>query len=166
VALGQVFYEYFGFPCQSSFHQLLHNHHRSSGAGTIGKQWSTYQVDSVSPHSEKLQDTTSYQEELVHPMPVGLGNVVLIPSKPYAYWLLLCKRRTLLTMGCDVTAAKMHVLINCSEWSFYRVKHCVAGIPSRATNRVPSYGCSSTVFRMRLQIETWYSERLRNTAVL
>ena len=26
VALGQVFSEYFGFPCQSSFHQTLHNH--------------------------------------------------------------------------------------------------------------------------------------------
>jgi uncharacterized protein YihD (DUF1040 family) len=25
MALGQVFSEYFGFPCQSSFHQLLHN---------------------------------------------------------------------------------------------------------------------------------------------
>jgi hypothetical protein len=25
VALGQVFSEYFGFPCQSSFHQLLYN---------------------------------------------------------------------------------------------------------------------------------------------
>jgi hypothetical protein len=38
VALGQVFSEHFGFPCQSSFHQLLHNHHHlSSGAGTIGK---------------------------------------------------------------------------------------------------------------------------------
>jgi hypothetical protein len=24
VALGQVFSEYFGFPCKSSFHQLLH----------------------------------------------------------------------------------------------------------------------------------------------
>jgi hypothetical protein len=34
VELGQVFSEYFGFPCQSSFHQLLHNHpHLSSGAG-------------------------------------------------------------------------------------------------------------------------------------
>jgi hypothetical protein len=32
VALGQVFSEYFGFPCQSSFHQLLQNHpHLSSG---------------------------------------------------------------------------------------------------------------------------------------
>jgi hypothetical protein len=38
VTLGQVFSEYFSFPCQSSFHQLLHNHHHlSSGAGTIGQ---------------------------------------------------------------------------------------------------------------------------------
>jgi hypothetical protein len=26
VALGQVFSEYFGFPCQSPFHQFLHHH--------------------------------------------------------------------------------------------------------------------------------------------
>jgi hypothetical protein len=55
VALGQVFSEYFSFPCQSSFQQLLHNHRLSSGAGTIGQQWPTYQVDSVSPHPEKLK---------------------------------------------------------------------------------------------------------------
>jgi hypothetical protein len=36
VALGQVFSEYFCFPCQFSFHQLLHTH-LSSEAGTIGK---------------------------------------------------------------------------------------------------------------------------------
>jgi hypothetical protein len=37
VALGQVFSEYFGFPCQSSFHQFLHKHpYLSSRAGTIG----------------------------------------------------------------------------------------------------------------------------------
>jgi hypothetical protein len=30
-------------------------HHRSSGAGTIGQQWPTYQVDSVSQHPEKLK---------------------------------------------------------------------------------------------------------------
>jgi hypothetical protein len=36
VALGQIFSEYFGSPCQSSFHQFLHSHHHlSSGAGTI-----------------------------------------------------------------------------------------------------------------------------------
>jgi hypothetical protein len=37
VALGQVFSEYFGFPCQSSFHRLLHNH-----PGTIGQKWPQY----------------------------------------------------------------------------------------------------------------------------
>jgi hypothetical protein len=37
VALGQVLSQYFGFPCQFAFHPLLHNHHRSSGAGTIGQ---------------------------------------------------------------------------------------------------------------------------------
>jgi hypothetical protein len=26
LVLGQVFSEYFGFPCQSSFHQILHHH--------------------------------------------------------------------------------------------------------------------------------------------
>jgi hypothetical protein len=31
VALRQVFSEYFGFPCQSSFHQFLHNHHHHMG---------------------------------------------------------------------------------------------------------------------------------------
>jgi hypothetical protein len=36
VEMGQVFSEYFGFPCQFSFHPLLHiHHHLSSGAGTI-----------------------------------------------------------------------------------------------------------------------------------
>jgi hypothetical protein len=30
VALGQVFSEYFGFPCQSSFHQI-HHHHNHPG---------------------------------------------------------------------------------------------------------------------------------------
>jgi hypothetical protein len=41
VALGQDFSDYFGFPCQSSFHQLLHNHHHlSSGAGRSTKRLS------------------------------------------------------------------------------------------------------------------------------
>jgi hypothetical protein len=62
VALGQVFSEHFGFPCQSSFHQLLHNHHhRSSGAGTIGQDWQKYQVDAVSPHPEKLKKKLNVQ---------------------------------------------------------------------------------------------------------
>jgi hypothetical protein len=37
VALGQVFSENFGFPCQFASHRLLHNHHPlSSRVGTIG----------------------------------------------------------------------------------------------------------------------------------
>jgi hypothetical protein len=44
VALGQVFSEYLGFPCQSSFHHLLHNH-LSSGAVTIGStKWTQSNV--------------------------------------------------------------------------------------------------------------------------
>jgi hypothetical protein len=37
VARRQVTSEYFSFPCQFSFHRLLHIHHLSSGAGTIGQ---------------------------------------------------------------------------------------------------------------------------------
>jgi hypothetical protein len=38
VALGQVFSDYFGFPCQVLFHRMLNvHHHLSSGAGTIGQ---------------------------------------------------------------------------------------------------------------------------------
>jgi hypothetical protein len=29
VVLGQVFSEYFGFPCQSSLHQIFHHHHHN-----------------------------------------------------------------------------------------------------------------------------------------
>jgi hypothetical protein len=55
VVLGQVFSEYFGFSCQFSFYQLVHIlHHISSGAGTVGQSVVTYQVDSVSPHPNKL----------------------------------------------------------------------------------------------------------------
>jgi hypothetical protein len=50
MVLGQVFSEYFGFPCQPSVHQLLHNyHHVSSGADTIGQVLQQYQMGSVSP---------------------------------------------------------------------------------------------------------------------
>jgi hypothetical protein len=59
MTLGQDFSEYFGFPCQLSFHRLLHIHHYlSSEAGKIG-----HQVASASPHprqqKQKQQPTTS-----------------------------------------------------------------------------------------------------------
>jgi hypothetical protein len=36
-AQGQVYSEYFGFPCQFSNHRLLHIHHLSFVAGTVGQ---------------------------------------------------------------------------------------------------------------------------------
>jgi hypothetical protein len=54
---GQVFSEYFGFPCQSSFHQLLHNHpHLSSGAGTIGQKWLQYKGLAIKKESLPVSD--------------------------------------------------------------------------------------------------------------
>jgi hypothetical protein len=50
---GAGFIRVLRFPCQFSFHQLLHNnHHLSSGAATIGQYWLQCQVHSVSPHYE------------------------------------------------------------------------------------------------------------------
>jgi hypothetical protein len=52
VALEQAFSEYFGFPCQFSFHQLLHYHpHLSSGAGTIDQKWPQYKGLSPTPQA-------------------------------------------------------------------------------------------------------------------
>jgi hypothetical protein len=41
VTLGQVFSEYLGFPCQSSFHQILHHHNHPGLAHTPvgGRTW-------------------------------------------------------------------------------------------------------------------------------
>jgi hypothetical protein len=68
VALGQVFSQYFGFPCQSSFHQLLLNElHLSSGAGTIGQKWLQYKGLSPTPLAIKRKEKPercSWQEEL------------------------------------------------------------------------------------------------------
>jgi hypothetical protein len=62
VALGQVLSEYFYFPCQFAFHQLLHNHHQlSSGAGIKAKEWPQYQVDSVSSHEKINKKHTKRQ---------------------------------------------------------------------------------------------------------
>jgi hypothetical protein len=63
VALGQVFSEHFGVPCQSSFHQLLHNHpHLSSGAGTIGQKWPQYKGLSPTPLAIKKYTNTLREE--------------------------------------------------------------------------------------------------------
>jgi hypothetical protein len=61
MAMEQVFSEYFDFPCQFSFHQLLDTHHLSSGAGIIGE----LVADSVSPHTKNPPPKKSLPEFLV-----------------------------------------------------------------------------------------------------
>jgi hypothetical protein len=52
VALCQVFSEHFGFPCQFSFHRLLHTH-VPSGAGKIGQIVADVTSElSFTPHHE------------------------------------------------------------------------------------------------------------------
>jgi hypothetical protein len=66
VALRQVFSEYFSFPCQSSFHQLLHNQpHLSSGAGTIGQKWPQYKGLSPTPLALKKLYVRLLVDELI-----------------------------------------------------------------------------------------------------
>jgi hypothetical protein len=71
VALGQVFSEYFGFPCQFSFHRLLHiHHHLSSGVGTIGQLVAEVLTGlNLTPaqetNPEKLRIITQKEEEML-----------------------------------------------------------------------------------------------------
>jgi hypothetical protein len=48
-ALEQVFSEYFGFPCQSSFHQFLH-HHNHPGLAQWAYWWPQCRVDPIGLH--------------------------------------------------------------------------------------------------------------------
>jgi hypothetical protein len=59
VALGQILFEYFGFPANHSFHKLLHNHCLSSRAATIGNKLSHYLVDLVPPQLKKKPSLNS-----------------------------------------------------------------------------------------------------------
>jgi hypothetical protein len=54
VALEQASSEYFGFPCQFSFHRLPHTHHLSSGARKIDQLVADIPSVLVLPHSKKL----------------------------------------------------------------------------------------------------------------
>jgi hypothetical protein len=56
VALEPVFSEYFGFPCQFAFYRLLHIHHLSSGAGTIGHSTKETQSHPM----RKIEENTGY----------------------------------------------------------------------------------------------------------
>jgi hypothetical protein len=67
VALGQVYSEYFGFPCQFSFHRLLHTHHLSSGAGTIGQLVADVADGLIlTPPQETKNKTISFSRKAMH----------------------------------------------------------------------------------------------------
>jgi hypothetical protein len=55
VVLEQVFSESFSFPCQFSFHQLLHTH-LSFGASTTGQLVADVPSGLFSPHLKKNND--------------------------------------------------------------------------------------------------------------
>jgi hypothetical protein len=54
--LGQVFSEYFSFPCQFSVHQLLHADHLSFGAGKIGQLMTNVPSGLSHPTPRKKKD--------------------------------------------------------------------------------------------------------------
>jgi hypothetical protein len=61
VALAQVFSEYFGFPCRSSFHQILH-HHNHMGQVQQAIQWPMCRVDPVPPPLYEIINCRGQQE--------------------------------------------------------------------------------------------------------
>jgi hypothetical protein len=72
-ALGKVFSEYFGFPCQS-FHRLLHTHHHpTSEVGTQGQTVaavpSGLSLNAPPPLPQELLSTLHYfyeRKEIIH----------------------------------------------------------------------------------------------------
>jgi hypothetical protein len=82
VALGKVFSKYFGFLRQFSFHRLLHTHHLTSGAGTIDQLVADVPMDSVSPHPQGSEKTTTC---VYHLHVFGLTHRHLDTGVKYAY---------------------------------------------------------------------------------
>jgi hypothetical protein len=104
-ALGQVSSEYFSFPCQFSFHWLLHAHHLSPGAGTIGQTMANMPSGlSLTPPQEK---TTLFWEKLGH------------------IWYKVAKSQL---MHChemnNLSSMIMRELNNSAIW-LGRIRHCV-----------------------------------------
>jgi hypothetical protein len=79
VALRQVFSEYFGFPCQFSFHYILHAHLSSpSGAGTIDPQVADV-PNGLSHPTPRIKQSIAVR---------GVINEVLVPKE-----ILLTKKK-------------------------------------------------------------------------
>jgi hypothetical protein len=90
VALGQIFFQYFGFPCQFSSHRLLHADHLTPGAGTIGQLVTdvTSGLSLTPPQKTKKIYSEHESRVLTHYQPAGRRtclvfsmHVALTPSK-------------------------------------------------------------------------------------
>jgi hypothetical protein len=81
VALEQVFSEYFGFPCQFSFHRLRHTHHPSSEAGTIG------QLVADVPSEPSLTPLQATKKETMNSMIETLaGRMIIVTEVCRVFW--------------------------------------------------------------------------------
>jgi hypothetical protein len=67
VGVGQVFSEYFGFPYQSSLHQILHPHNHA-GQVQLANWWPQCRVDptGLHPHYSNLQKAPQNTDGNVH----------------------------------------------------------------------------------------------------
>jgi hypothetical protein len=100
VELGQVSSEYSSFPCQLSFHRLLHiHHHLSSGAVTIGQLVATFQVDSVLPHPKKLKKDGGWWRLEMHKQWAKWDRVHLYCGIKWGYYTSPDERKVLRTGG-------------------------------------------------------------------
>jgi hypothetical protein len=98
VALGQVFSEYFDFPCQSSFQQLLHSHpHLSSEAGTIGQKWPQYKGLSPAPLAIKKIFPEQNVFHCLQPFQIVLPILLFVTNFEYS--------------KCDATLPKRSAII-------------------------------------------------------
>jgi hypothetical protein len=113
VEIGQVFSEYFGFLCQSSFHQLLHNHPLlSSGAGTIGQKWPQYKgLSSIPVAIKNMINATSIPSFLNKSTRNIIRNIKNIDLHVIKYSEIFCYLIPFKTRTCNISRFSVPTLI-------------------------------------------------------
>jgi hypothetical protein len=83
VALGQVFSEYFGFPCQSSFHQFLHYHPGLVQQASSGRS-------TQSPTAQLKKNAVCKSTDIFRNLRLNVNNVNLLKFSLFIFVLSLC----------------------------------------------------------------------------
>jgi hypothetical protein len=136
VALGQVFSEYFGFPCQFSFHRLFNTHHHlSSGAGTTGQLVSDVPSGLSLPPPQGTENYTTPSPKVF----MSCCSINLIGVKFYVYFKMWQSSRmwrrvawkigkfwrnittTLYRVSSVKTILLMHIYVRASKVLYYQV---------------------------------------------